>query len=52
MSIEEEEQLDREIVQLQEELYKLKVDEKNLEIAIKVLEERERIDIQYRTQLK
>ena len=52
MFTDEEEQLDRDILQLQEELYQLKLDEKNLEIAVKILEERQRIDIQYRTQSK
>jgi len=45
----EEYQLDQEIRRLQEQLLKAKADEKNLEIAIKILEERELIDSQFRS---
>ena len=44
----EESRIDHEISQLQEELIKLKVDEKNLAIALRILEERQLIDNQYR----
>jgi hypothetical protein len=44
----EELSLDQEIHELQTELFRLKIDEKNLEIALKVLEERETIDNEFR----
>lgn len=48
MSLEEENKLDIEIAQLQEELLKLKVDEKNLKIALRILEEQQLIEFEYR----
>lgn len=47
MSPEDESALDLEIVRLQEELYRLKIDEKNLEIALKILLEREAIENEF-----
>jgi hypothetical protein len=44
----EESSIDAEIARLQEELIKLKVDEKNLKIALRVVEERIQIEDQYR----
>ena len=44
----EESSIDAEIARLQEELIKLKVDEKNLKIAQRVVEERIQIEDQYR----
>ncbi len=48
MSQDEEASLDQEISKLQEELFRLKIDEKNLEIALNVLLEREAIENQFR----
>ena len=48
MSLEEEDKLDIEIAQLQEELLKFKVDEKNLKIALRILEEQQLIEFEYR----
>ena len=48
MTISEEElALDAQIAELQKQLLQLKMDTKNLELAIKVLQERELIDNQY-----
>ncbi len=44
---EEEAGLDRDIHALQEELLKLAMDKRNLEIAIQTMQERERIDQEY-----
>ena len=40
--------LDQEIHKLQEELFRLKIDEKNLEIAMKIIIERESIENQFK----
>lgn len=48
MSLEEENKVDIEIAQLHEEILKLKVDEKNLKIALRILEERQLIELEYR----
>jgi hypothetical protein len=48
MSLEEEDKLDIEIAQLHEELLKFKVDEKNLKIALRILEEQQLIEFEYR----
>ena len=44
----EETELDQEIHRLQEELFRLKIDEKNLEIAMKIIVEREAIENQFK----
>lgn len=44
---EEEYNIDQEIIRLQAELLKAKADEKNLEIALKIVEERQMIDSQF-----
>ena len=45
---EEEARLDQEISELQEELFRLKIDEKNLQIALKILEEREAVENEFK----
>lgn len=45
---EEEATLDQEISRLQDELFRLKIDEKNLEIALKRLLEREAIENEFK----
>ena len=47
-SSEEEYNLDQEIIRLEAELLKAKADEKNLEIALKIVEERQLIDNQFK----
>ena len=44
---EEEYNIDQEIIRLQAELLKAKADEKNFEIALKIVEERQMIDSQF-----
>ena len=44
----EESILDKEISELQEELFRLKIDEKNLHIALRILAEREAVENEFR----
>ena len=44
----DEYQLDEEIGRLQAELLQAKQDEKNLEIALKIVHERQQVDIQFK----